>query len=218
MKHSGLLILFISLLTGCVQAADPYKADFQKLETGKVPDEFLILDGAFSIKEEDGNKFLELPGAPLDTFGVLFGPTLGPNTLAKARIFGAAKGRRYPVFSLGVSGQGGYKLQVAPAKKAIELLRGETVLATVPYDWQPGKWTLLKLQFRSEGEKYKVEGKVWTEKTEEPKSWMITAEDTSKPSDGRASVSGNPFSGTPIRFDDLEVGSLDQSKSEQLIK
>src|SRR5262245_56090812 len=51
-----------------------YQNNFEKAEVGKLPDEFLVLDGAFAIKEEAGNKFLELPGAPLDTFGMLFGP------------------------------------------------------------------------------------------------------------------------------------------------
>jgi hypothetical protein len=208
MKKSSLLVILAICLSSALHAAEPYKADFEKSVIGKVPDDLLILDGAFSVKEEEGNKFLELPGAPLDTFGVLFGPNLGANTVAKARIFSTAKGRRYPVFSLGLNGNGGYKLLVAPAKKAVELYRGETVVATVPFDWQAGKWTLLKLQVSAVGDRYKVEGKVWAEKTEEPKGWLISYEDSNKPSDGRASVSGNPFSGTPIRFDDLEVGPL----------
>src|SRR5881296_3692321 len=52
-----------------------YENNFEKAQPGKLPDDFLVLDGAFSIKEQDGNKFVELPGAPLDSFGVLFGPT-----------------------------------------------------------------------------------------------------------------------------------------------
>src|SRR5438874_13641621 len=55
-----------------------YENNFEKAEVGKVPEDFLVLDGAFTVKEEGGNKFLELPGAPLDTFGLLFGPTQGP--------------------------------------------------------------------------------------------------------------------------------------------
>ena len=40
-----------------------------------MPEDLLVLEGAFVVKAEGGNHFLELPGAPLDTFGLLFGPT-----------------------------------------------------------------------------------------------------------------------------------------------
>src|SRR6266478_454181 len=45
-----------------------YQNDFQQASLGKLPEDFLVLDGAFSVKEENGNKFMELPGAPLDSF------------------------------------------------------------------------------------------------------------------------------------------------------
>src|SRR4051812_26840355 len=57
-------------------AAKPasYANDFAKAALGKVSDDMLILNGGFTVKEEAGNRLLELPGTPLDTFGVLFGP------------------------------------------------------------------------------------------------------------------------------------------------
>jgi len=51
-----------------------YENNFEKAAVGKVPEDFLVLDGSFAVKEEGGNKFLELPGAPLESFGVQFGP------------------------------------------------------------------------------------------------------------------------------------------------
>lgn len=48
-----------------------YQNDFEKAEVGKVPEEFMVLEGAFTVKEENSNRFLELPGAPLDSYGVL---------------------------------------------------------------------------------------------------------------------------------------------------
>src|SRR5438128_2017237 len=83
-----------------------YENNFEKAELGKVPEDFLVLDGAFAIKEEAGNRFLELPGAPLDTFGLLFGPTESGGMAVSARIFGTAKGRRFPAFAVGLYGVG----------------------------------------------------------------------------------------------------------------
>jgi hypothetical protein len=191
------------------QAAEVrYENNFEKAEVGKVPDDFLVLDGHFAVKEEGGNRFLELPGSPLDTFGVLFGPTEKDGVAVSARIFGTGKGRRYPAFAVSLSGVGGYRLQVSPAKKLVELYKSDVVKTTAPFEWVPAKWTRLKLQVRkaNSGE-WKVEGKVWQEGTEEPKSWPISFDEKEEPIAGRGAVWGNPFSETPIRFDDLTVSS-----------
>ena len=70
----GLLIAIASLATQApLSAAEPvYQNDFEQVEAGSEPDDFLIIDGAFTVKEEGGNKFLELPGAPLDSFSAMF--------------------------------------------------------------------------------------------------------------------------------------------------
>src|SRR6266511_2499492 len=138
-------------LLALAQSPPPvFENNFEKAELNTVPDDFLVLDGQFVVKEDGGNRFLELPGAPLDTFGVLFGPTEKDGTAVSARIFGTGKGRRYPTFAVGLNGQGSsaHRLQVSPAKKAIELYRGDEVKASVSYEWQPGTWTRLRLQVR----------------------------------------------------------------------
>src|SRR5439155_22766012 len=71
-----------------------YQNDFRQTEVGKVPEDFLVLEGAVAVKAEDGNKFLELPGAPLDSFGALFGPTESAGMAVSARVYGTDKGRR----------------------------------------------------------------------------------------------------------------------------
>ena len=204
------LILLTGLAIGAFaqQAKLLYENDFEKAALDKVPDDFLVLDGQFAVKEEGGNKFLELPGAPLDTFGVLFGPTEKEGTAVSARIFGTGKGRRYPTFAVGLNGQGtsAYRLQVSPAKKALELFKGDEVKATVPYEWQSGAWARLRLQVHKVKDgQWKVEGKVWTDK--EPSAWLVSFDETERPVAGRASIWASPYATTPIRFDDLKVTS-----------
>ena len=195
-----------------------FEANFEQTELEKVPDGFLVLDGAFAVKAEGGNKFLELPGAPLDTFGVLFGPTEKENLCVQARINATGKGRRFPVFAVGLNGVGGYKLQVAPAKKVLELVKlvgeNDQAVASVPFEWQSGSWTVLRLQVRrvKDGQ-WKVEGKAWPQSGKEPAAWQISydespKEDKDAPKPGRPSIWGNPFSGTPIQFDDLSVTAV----------
>src|SRR5438094_6465790 len=185
-----------------------YENDFDKAELDKVPDDFLVLDGQFAVKEAGGNKFLELPGAPLDAYGVLFGPTGKEGIAVSARIFGTGKGRRYPTFAVGLNGQGAaaYRLQVSPAKKALELFKGDEVKAAVPYQWQSGAWVRLRLQVRKVKDgQWRVEGKAWVDK--EPSAWLVSFDEREQPVAGKASVWGSPYATTPIRFDDLKVAS-----------
>jgi hypothetical protein len=181
-----------------------YQNDFEQATT--VPDEFLVLDGAFSIKTDKGNKFLELAGAPLDTFGVLAGPAEAANVRVSARVFGTGKGLRGPVFGVGLNGGGGYKLQVAPGKKQLELCKGDELLASAPYRWESGSWTVLCLQVRPVAEgQWKIEGKAWNQAAPEPAAWQLTWDETTAPTAGRAALWGSPISGTPIRYDEVRV-------------
>jgi hypothetical protein len=195
------------LLTGQLCAADSvlYENNFEKAEVGKVPADFLVLDGGFAVKDEAGNKVLELPGAPLDSFAAQFGPAGNADGEVTARIYGTQKGRRMPTFGVGLNGVAGYKLQVSPSKNLIELLKDQEVKVTAPFDWQSGKWTHLRLQVRKSGDGWTIEGKTWSEKTPEPQTWALKTQEAQEPPSGKASVFGSPFSGNPILFDDLMV-------------
>jgi hypothetical protein len=183
-----------------------YTNGFHKAEVEKVPEDMMVLDGGFAVKETGGNRFLELPGAPLETFGVLFGPTEASGLSATARVQGTGKGRRFPTFAVGLNGVGGFKLQVAPAKKLVELVKGEEVVGSAPFTWESGSWTVLRLQCRKvkDGE-FKLEGKAWKQGDAEPKEWQVSRVETAESPAGRPSVWGMPFAGTPIQFDDLVV-------------
>jgi len=191
-----------------------YENNFEKAEIGKVPDEFVVLDGAFAVKEESGNKFLELPGAPLgEGSGVIFGPTADPKEgggmVVSARIQGTGKGRRYPAFAIGAFGQGGWKLQLSPGKKLLELCQGTEMITNVPFAWESDYWTVLRLQVRKVNDGgWKIEGKAWKQGTSEPAAWPISHDAQAEPPSGRASIWGSPYSGTPIRFDDLRVAAV----------
>src|SRR6058998_3683593 len=212
MRMVVLLLLFAGCLTSFAQAdiaktgAVLYENNFEKAEMKKVPEDMMVMDGGFAVAEEGGNRFLELPGAPLDTFGVLFGPTETNGLAVSARIHGTSKGRRFPTFGVGLNGVGGHRLQVSPGKKLLELYKGDEVVATVTYSWVTDSWTMLRLQSRKtkEGE-FKIEGKAWKQGDAEPKEWQIAHTEKSETPAGRPSLWGNPYAGTAIRYDDLRV-------------
>jgi hypothetical protein len=201
-------VLLAILLCGIsARAAEvKYQNDFQKAELDALPEDIMRLEGEFAVKQEGENKFLELPGAPLDTFGVLFGPSAKENVAVSARVFGTGSGRKYPAFEVGLGGVGGYKLRVSPAKRALELFRGDTPKTSVPFKWESGKWTHLKLQLvKSRDTEWKIEGRCWQEGSAEPAEPTLAVTVNEAPPAGRASVGGMPYSGTPIRFDDFVV-------------
>lgn len=200
------LALLCMSLSSRAQTNVLYENNFEKEQIGKVPDDFLVLDGGFAVKEEAGNKFLELPGSPLDSYSVQFGPTESSNIVVSAKIKSAAKGRRYPAFGVGLNGVAGYRLQLSPAKKLLELFKDQAQKASAPFDWKPGEWLNFRLQaVKGNSGGLKIEGKVWGPEGPEPATWMVTFEEKEQPVSGRPSVFGSPFAGTPIQFDDLRV-------------
>jgi hypothetical protein len=204
-----ILLSAVSVLAQSATRTNLYENNFERAELQKLPEDMMLMGGGFAAAEEGGNKFLELPGAPLETFGVLFGPTETNGIGVTARVFGTSKGRRAPSFAIGLNGVGGYKLQVSPGKKLIELYRGEELLTSAAYQWESGSWTMLRLQshFGKNGE-LSVQGKAWKQGTAEPAAWTISHVDQAEPPAGRPSLWGAPYADTPIRFDDLKVTAL----------
>jgi hypothetical protein len=200
------------IILGTVQAvaafgAEPlYQTRFEKTEVGQVPDDLLILDGQFAVREHEGKMVLELPGAPLESFGFLMGPAQKEGLTVFGRIQGTSRGRKSPAFAVSLNGASGYRLQVAPAKKSVEILKGDLPLVAAPFEWKSGVWTSLRLQVRKvEDGLWRVEGKVWLEGQPEPEDWSITWDEKQEPIVGRPGAWGSPFSGTPIWYDNLVV-------------
>lgn len=211
MKRLVLLILGAGLAGPAFAAAPLYQNDFEDAEPGQVPEDFLVIDGQFAVRQAADNKFLELPGAPLESYGFLFGPAQSEGLAVSARVRGTRSGRKYPTFAVSLGGVGGYRLRVAPAKRAVEIVKGDVPQSSVPFEWKSGQWTWLKLQVRKiRNDLWTVEGKVWLEGDSEPAAWMIVWEETRQPVPGRPGAWGSPFSGTPIRYDELIVTAAEE--------
>jgi hypothetical protein len=187
-------------------AKPDYACDFEKIEPGLPPDDFMVLGGTFTVVQDGSNRVLELAGAPLDAFGILFGPAVQSKHSVSARARGTAKGKLQPAFGVGLNGVGGYRLQLSPMRRALEIIKGDAPVAAIPYRWESGTWTWFRFQVRSAGDKaWKVEGKAWPQGKDEPKAWMVAFDEKEEPPPGRPSVWGIPFSDLPIQFDDLRV-------------
>ena len=198
-------VLFALLAMG---AAQKHQTDFSAAETGKLPADLQAVGGAFGVVEFDKDKVLELPGEPLEICGLLFGPGEQSECDVRARISSARSGRRFPEFGVGTGDVGGFRLFLLPGPKRLELRKGDDPLTSVEIaqPWRSGGWTWLRLRVSKKAEgRWSVQGKAWQADGTEPAAWQLSHEVTEAPQSGRASVWGVPFSGQPIRFDDLAV-------------
>lgn len=203
-----LIIAFLAAVELQIQSADPiiFSQNFENLQEDKIPDDIVIVDGKFSIKSENNNKFLELAGAPLDNFGVLFGPEIESDVSVIARFYSESTGKRYPSFCVGLFGISGIKLRVSPGRRAIEILYGEQIKSFTPFEWKEKKWVWLNLTVKKDKKRersFLIEGIVWYDGEE--KKYFIKSEFSELPPPGKASVWGIPYSTKPIRFDDLKI-------------
>ncbi len=190
-------------------AAALYENNFDTAAVGSVPDDLMVLGGEFAVKRAGTNQFLELPGAPLDSFAVQFGPATNSEVTVGATVFGTSKGRRAPTFGVGLGGVSGWKLQVSPGKKAVELLKDQEIKATVSHEWKSGAGTQLQLEIRKiKAGEWQITGKVWEAGEAESNATEISFSETEDPVTGRASILASPFAGTPIWFDDLRVSPV----------
>lgn len=183
-----------------------YTQNFDRLTGDKIPEELVVVDGKFSIKSENDNKFLELSGIPLDNFGVLFGPDVDCDVSVSAKFYSESTGKRHPSFAVGLFGISGIKLRVSPGRKAIEVLNGEKIIESAPFEWKEKKWVSVNLIVKKDKNKdraFLTEGIVWYDGEDE--KYFVKTEFSELPPKGKASVWGIPFSSKPIRFDELKV-------------
>jgi hypothetical protein len=207
-----IIVAIVALNASAQTPADEvlFETDFEMAKVDSVPEELMVLAGEFSVKDIGGNKALELPGNPLEDFGVLFGPAESDSVAVRARIHSESSKRLVPRFGVGLSGVAGYRLLVAPGQNGLQLLKDQEVVASAPFEWKSAAWTSLHLQIRKISEsKWIIEGRAWASGTSEPKNWPISVEVSEAPPAGKASIWGAPYSGKPILFDDLSVISLD---------
>lgn len=198
-KLRGLLLGLTLSASALVAETTLYQNSFENAALDQAPADVLVLDGGFAVKQSDGNKYLELPGAPLDNFGLLFGPTTNAGVCVSARIEGTAKGRRFPSFGVGLNGPSGYKLKVSSSKNALELYKGDDLLASAPFNWKSGVWTRLRLRVRAASPGiWKVEGKAWPQSDAEPQAWAISTDEKTEPHAGRAALGAAPIPARPF--------------------
>lgn len=112
----SLLICFYEHAQGALPWKVAYEQNFEKIEVGRLPDDFFVLDGRFSVQQRNARKCLILPGNPVGEFGFLFGPRFGLETMELSySCLGGIKSRRHSVFSGAIGGIRGLNYRMNPS-------------------------------------------------------------------------------------------------------
>lgn len=189
-------------------ALKSFTFDCEAWAEGEPPKEVFVVEGDIKIASHDGSKTIKIESIPIVDATAQVGDSAAGTSVVQARIFASRKGRSVPRFGLSVHGMSGHRLLVNCAKKQIDLVKSEEVIASAPFVWTSEIWTNLKLGVTRTAEgNWKIEGKAWAQGTEEPKEALITHEEPAAKikGNGKVAIWGTPYSETPIYFDDIKV-------------
>ncbi len=202
------------LLAASLLAALPLHA--QQLQTfeikaddwaeGEPPKEVFVVDGTIKIAAREGNKAIVIDPNPITDASAQLAISAAGNASIEARIFATKRGRSTPRFGVSVHGMSGYRLLVNPAKKALEIVKNDQTIATVPFTWTAGAWLKVKLEAKKgEGDAWSITGKAWAADAAEPAEALIKHDDKGLKGQGKCAIWATPFSGEPVFFDDIRI-------------
>ncbi len=182
-----------------------YQNDFTQASAGGLAEDFLILEGAFTVEKKSSQAYLKLSALPLLDASVQLGENLTGGAVIKVRVKAERQGRRAPAFGVGLHGLTGFQLLVEPAGQKLKLKLGIERVQDAGFKWRSGQWYFVELSVVENNNSWTVEGRVWAESEKRPEAAQIEYIAEENPGKGRAYLSGTPSSGHPIYYDDIEL-------------
>ena len=121
-------------------------------------------------------------------------------------MFASKQRRSTPRFGVSVHGMSGYRFYVNPAKKLLELVKADQVVASAPFVWKSDEWLNLKLEAKKAAdESWSITAAVWAATEAAPAQPQLKHSDKGLKGQGKCAVWATPFSGKPVFFDDVHV-------------
>ncbi len=182
--------------------------DCEAWELGAPPKDVFVVEGKISVVSSDGGKALAIDPAEIVDATAQVGDSAAGASIIEARMFASRRGRSVPRFGVSVHGMSGHRLLVNCAKKQLDLVKADEVVASAPFVWAAETWTRVKLSVTKAADgSWVIEGKAWADGSEEPKEAAIRHLEPAEKirGNGKAAFWGTPFSGTPILIDDVKV-------------
>lgn len=183
-----------------------YSFNAQEAEVDQASADVFLVSGLFTTKEEGTNRYYEVAALPLDDSIGQVGPSARGSASIQASVLGTKVARSAPRMGVGVHGQNGYRLVLVPVKKTLELWKSEEIVLSQPFKWESDTWYDLKLSVSKLNEnEWSIEGKAWKKGETEPAKSQFLYKDQKLRGQGKCSLFATPYSGTPVKFDDITV-------------
>jgi len=203
------LLLAASLFATCslhAQQLQSFEIKADDWAEGEPPKEVFIVDGTIKIAARDGNKAIVIDPNPVTDASAQLAVSSSGNASIEAKILAIKRGRSTPRFGVSVHGMSGHRLIVNPAKKSLDLVKGDQTLVTVPFAWTSEAWVKVKLEAKKgAGDAWTITGKAWPADAAEPAEPLIKHEETKLKGQGKCAIWATPFSGEPVFFDDIKI-------------
>lgn len=208
MKRLLLSVCFFAATSLVAQQTQTFDIKADDWSEGEPPKDVFVVAGVVKIAPRDGNKAIVIdPGTELVDASAQLAVSAAGNASIEAKILATKRGRSSPRFGVSVHGMSGHRLIVNPAKKALELVRNDQTLATVPFSWTSAAWVKVKLEAKKDatGDTWLITGKAWPADAAEPAEPLIKNADKNLKGQGKCALWATPFSGEPVFFDDIHI-------------
>ena len=199
--------LALAACFGAAQAQEAFTVDLAAVPAGPLPKETLfVVEGAWEAAEHDGVKCLKIPGEPITDANAQAGPSAKGDAAVSARVFASKRARSYPRFGISVHGMSGYRLMVNAAKKQVELVKSDEVVATAPFEWASDTWVSLKLEAARQGQDgpWIISASAWTGAEAQAQPLLRHEDSSSMKGTGKCGLWGTPYSELPIFFAEVK--------------
>jgi hypothetical protein len=195
-------------LTLSVGAEEGVALDLAAAPIGPVSKELVfVVEGVWEVADKEGVKSLKILAEPISDANAQVGVSAKGDASISCRVFATKQARSYPRFGVSVHGMSGYRLMVNAAKKQIELVKSDEVVATAPFVWTSDSWVNLKLEAKRAGAEgpWVVTASAWAEGAE-PAAPLISHKDESgMKGSGKCGLWGTPYSEQPIYFAEVKA-------------
>jgi len=204
------LILLTAMvgLTLSAVAEEGVALDLAAAPIGPVSKELVfVVEGVWEVADKEGVKSLKILAEPISDANAQVGVSAKGDASISCRVFATKQARSYPRFGVSVHGMSGYRLMVNAAKKQIELVKSDEVVATAPFVWTSDSWVNLKLEAKRAGAEgpWVVTASAWAEGAE-PAAPLISHKDESgMKGSGKCGLWGTPYSEQPIYFAEVKA-------------
>lgn len=183
---------------------------------------YSALSGDWRPFELDGTWMIRMQSETIQPCRVDFGPYLNVYDISiSAKVLGKHKGRLKPRFGVGLFGRYGFFLRLSGGNEKLELVRYGEVLTSVPYSIDSDQWNYLELRVKAEKDHWVLIGRAWLDGAPRPLkpqiSHKVVPEINTQKVMGRGNLTGSPFNGLPIYFDNIELKKIDQWASTKVV-